>query len=328
MADKQMEGDNQRRRARARLAREEGRKPSEAGGTLGASKQPLHEEHAHRSGPPPAGAHKPVPHDPANRVRTRPAPEWPHSVERIIGAEDDTEGARIRYRDLVTDVGRRLDLSFDEARLACEATITVLARALPDGDRQRFLSALPDELHDDYPVELAPSPVDLAGFLGQVATIVHRPPEQARYRAQAVVGGLDDRDRGLLDSVALPDYLTDLRAPLPAGGGVVDPAGGVPPLTDEELAEALARLPLWSGDHRALTRTVVLPPENLERVLGRLAALKRELGRGPDIVRDAEDSATLVVRTSSVDAVTALDVGLARSVDAAVEEAGAGMSAG
>lgn len=58
-----MEGDNERRRALARQARAEGRQPSEAGVTLGASKQVEHVERAHRDGPPPAGPHKPRPED-------------------------------------------------------------------------------------------------------------------------------------------------------------------------------------------------------------------------------------------------------------------------
>jgi len=36
---KQMEGDNKQRRAKAKRARDEGKKPSEVGGTMGASKQ-------------------------------------------------------------------------------------------------------------------------------------------------------------------------------------------------------------------------------------------------------------------------------------------------
>lgn len=39
---KQMEGDNRQRRQRAREAREEGTAPSEAGVTLGGSKQDFH----------------------------------------------------------------------------------------------------------------------------------------------------------------------------------------------------------------------------------------------------------------------------------------------
>ena len=48
------------------------------------------------------------------------------------------------------------------------------------------------------------------------------------------------------------------------------------------------------------------------------------LGR---IGRPEEGTATLVVRTNRVDAVTALDVELAHRVDAAIEEAGAGLDA-
>lgn len=39
MGGKQMEGDNRERRKLAKAAREEGKKPSEVGATLGASKQ-------------------------------------------------------------------------------------------------------------------------------------------------------------------------------------------------------------------------------------------------------------------------------------------------
>jgi hypothetical protein len=64
MGGKQMEGGNEGRRARARRVREDGRAPSAAGVTLGASKQREHEEHGHRGVPPPAGTHKPVPQRP------------------------------------------------------------------------------------------------------------------------------------------------------------------------------------------------------------------------------------------------------------------------
>ena len=326
MSGKQMEGDNQRRRARARRAREEGRAPGEAGVTLGASKQREHEEHAHRTGPPPAGTHKPVPHDRDEGGPARPAPEWPRSPDRLVGAEPDTADG-IRYHDLVADVSRRVGISFDQARLACEATVAVLARVLPGSDRERFLGSLPGELHDDD-VVLAHSPADLTGFLDEVAAIVHRPLEQARYRAQAAVSALWERDRELVESLAWPHYLDDLKVTPPAGGGIVAPTGGVPPLTPDELTAALATLPRWAGSRRSLVRTIALPPENLERVLRRLAGLKRELGRGPHIARDDEGTATLVLRTNSVDAVTTLDVQLAHRVDAAIDEAGAGMNAG
>jgi pterin-4a-carbinolamine dehydratase len=124
----------------------------------------------------------------------------------------------------------------------------------------------------------------------------------------------------------MPSYVEELLAPLPVGGGVVGIDGGTPPLTEDELRAALAGLPLWSGDRRALVRTIALPAGNLERVLGRLADLKRELGRGPRIARDGDGSATLTVRTTHAGAVTTMDIELAHRVDAEIDEAGAGMA--
>ncbi|MGW4502979.1 DUF2267 domain-containing protein, partial [Micromonospora sp. NPDC004336] len=52
---KQMEGDNQRRRALARQARERGMQASETGASLSAGKQLTHLDRGRRAGPPPAG---------------------------------------------------------------------------------------------------------------------------------------------------------------------------------------------------------------------------------------------------------------------------------
>jgi pterin-4a-carbinolamine dehydratase len=326
MGGKQMEGDNQRRRALARRARAEGLAPSEAGVTLGASKQPEHTDHSQRQGPPPAGPHKPMPHNPGQGIPPRPGRPWPRWDPEAVGVEPNSPGW-IRYRDLVNEVGRRADLDFDHARLATEATTTVVARALDKEHRRQFLDAVPTELHDDFAINVPYNPENLNGFLNQVGTIVHREHDQARYQAQAVLSTMAEQDHDLLESLELPDYIRELTAPPPIGGGIVGiPPGGVPPLTDEELRDALTRLPLWSGDHRALIREIVLPPENLDRVLQRLAQLRQEVGRAPHIGRQGPDTATLVVRTTSVDAVTRLDIELAHRVDAAIIEAGAGMA--
>jgi pterin-4a-carbinolamine dehydratase len=328
MGGKQMEGDNQRRRALARRAREEGRAPSEAGVTLGASKQPEHTERSDRAGPPAAGPHKPVPHGPTPPTPARQSPPWPKWNPEEVGVEPNSPGW-IRYRDLVNEVGRRADLDFDHARLAAEATTTVLARALHDKSRRDFLGGVPTELHDDYAINVPYAPLDLNGFLIQVSTMVHRERNEARYQAQTVLSTMCEQDHDLFDSLEMPDYVHELMTPPPIGGGVVGTANrGVPPLTDEELREALRRLPLWSGDHHALMRTIVLPPENLDRVLQRLALLRDEVGRAPHIGRLGPDTARLVVRTTSVDAVTRLDADLAHRVDAAIFEAGAGMAFG
>jgi hypothetical protein len=342
MSGKQKEGDNQRRRARARRARQEGETPSEAGVTLGAAKQREHEESARRDGPVPAGTRKQVPRDPDEGSPPAPAPQWPRHRPRPAEAEPG-----VHYRELVAGVGASTGLDFDTARLACQATVTVLLRCLGDEARERVLRRVPAELHDDYPgsgcahpgergaCSPPPNPGsgcarpgergDLAGFVDQVATIVRRPPDQARYQAQAALSAMRDQDPDLIDSIGVPDYLGDLLTPPPTGGGLVSATGGTPPLTGNELRAALAALPLWSGDHYALVRTLALPPGNMDRVLSRMEGLKRELGRGPRIARDGDGSATLTVRTTSAGAVTALDVELAHRVDAAVEEAGAGM---
>ena len=72
---KEMEGDNRKRRALARAAREEGHRASEAGVSLGSSKQRRHAEHAERAeqdGPPPDGANKPGHAHLARRNRPNP----------------------------------------------------------------------------------------------------------------------------------------------------------------------------------------------------------------------------------------------------------------
>lgn len=327
MSGKQMEGDNQRRRTLARQARQRGRRPSEVGATLGADKQLESLDRDRRDGPPPAGGHKP------SSDRGGPATAPPTSAERPGPLPDDqvgtttTEVAVLAYRDLVSDVGRRAGVDFEQARAAAGATVTVLAQALHSEDRRRLLDAVPGQLCDERSLASAARRRDLAGFLDEVARLTHRSPEQARYQAQATLSALAERDRGLIESLDLPGDLRELLGPPTAGGGLVDSVGATAALTDDELRDALARLPYWSGDRRQMTRGIELPPENLDRVLGRLARLRPDTGRGPTIGRISPGRAVLTVRTRSLDAVTALDVALAHQIDEAINEVGAGMAA-
>jgi pterin-4a-carbinolamine dehydratase len=300
--------------------------PSQAGVTLGASKQPEHEEHAHRVGPPPAGPRKPVPTTPMPSTPPRPRQPWPKWQPGEVGVTVENP-SWIRYRDLVNEICRRTDLDFGHARLAAEATTTVVARLLDGKNRRAFLEGVPAELHDDYAINVPYAPLGLNGFLNQVGRIVHRDRDQARYQAQAVLSTMTEQDHDLMESVELPDYLRDLTKPTPTGGGLVaGPTGQIAPLTDDELREALARLPLWHGDRRVILRSIELPPGNLDRVLERLAHLRQEVGRAPHIGRQSPSVANLALRTNSVNAVTRLDIDLAHAVDAAVVEAGAGMA--
>ncbi|WP_326564099.1 DUF2267 domain-containing protein [Micromonospora peucetia] len=323
---KQMEGDNQRRRALARQARERGMQASETGASLSASKQLTHLEQGKRAGPPQAGSrHKP------DSTRGGPAPppagvpESPRPLPDRPGAPD---GTPIGYHALVDDVVRRTGADFRTAKVGVESTVLVLAWALGEAERRRLLSAVPSKLHDVVPVDGIERHQDLPGFLAEVGRISGRTPEQARYQAEATVAALADHDGDLIESLHVPDGLRDLLEPPPAGGGVVGAVSATPPLDDADLREALSGLPYWSGDGESLSRTVQLPADNLDRVLDRIDRLRQETGRGPRIGRADPTTAVLTVRSRQAGAVTAMDVDLAHAVDDAIDEAGAGMAAG
>ncbi|MEU4371724.1 DUF2267 domain-containing protein [Micromonospora chersina] len=321
---KQMEGDNQRRRALARDARERGLRPSQTGASLSASKQITSLDQRERSGPPPAGRHKP------DTTRGGPAPPPAAVAERPRPLPDERPAGvtTMGYRDLVDDVSRRAGVDFSTAKVAAEATVLALARALDEAERERLLEAVPVKLHDVVPVDGIERRQDLPGFLAEVGRRSRLTPEQARYQAQATLAALADADGDLVESLRVPDGLRDLLAPPVAGGGLVGATSAAAPLDEQELRDALAQLPYWSSDRQSLVRTIELPAGNLDRVLDRLDQLRGETGRGPQIGRPDQDSAVLTVRSQQVDGVTAVDVDLARRVDDAIDEAGAGMAAG
>ncbi len=216
---KQMEGDNQRRRALARQARERGRQASDTGASLSASKQLTHLDRGKRDGPPPAGRHKPD----STRGGPKPTPAAPTTTPAARPrAERGRSGAPgavgVGYRELVDDVGRRAGVDFRTAKVGAEATVLVLAWALDQAARERLLEAVPVSLHDVVPVDGIERHDDLPGFLTEVARLSGRTPEQARYQAQATLAALAARDGDLVDSLRVPDGLRDLLGPA-AGGG-------------------------------------------------------------------------------------------------------------
>ncbi|TQS43478.1 DUF2267 domain-containing protein [Cryptosporangium phraense] len=208
---KEMEGDNRKRRALAREAREEGRSPSESGATLGSSKQREHIRTGRRDGPPPAGPHKPGPQAPVERGR--PEDGEPATARDSGGGESATpdEGAlRLRYREVVGGAAERAGVEFDDAKRAARAAIAVLAGVLGPADRRRLLAALPAELTDG-PRFLAPTPPAAeADFVRALALLAGCEPEQALRRAQAVFAAINHEDPDLLRALDVPDGLDDL----------------------------------------------------------------------------------------------------------------------
>ncbi|MEV6844439.1 DUF2267 domain-containing protein [Actinoplanes sp. NPDC051411] len=313
---KEMEGDNQKRRQLARAAREQGLSAGAAGVSLGGSKQREHAEHARRQGPPDAGTHKPGPQAARPRHDSEPAAERPSRAPQDLDPGTDPGAPRLRYRELVSSAAAWAALSFGEARDAARATVTVLAGMLGEEHAGLLRDAMPAELLDEP--DAASGPVADDDFVGEVARRSGIPPEQARVRAEAVFAAIADQTPGLLGALDLPAGAAELvGAPVP-GGGLVGPGGHSAPLDDEELREALDQLPDWTGDRRALERTVVLPPDELDRVLARLDRIKQEAGRGPHISRPDPQTAVLTVRTTKASAVTAADITLARRVDEAI----------
>jgi uncharacterized protein (DUF2267 family) len=314
VSNRQMEGDNQRRRTLAREARERGSSASQDGVSLGSSKQIG------------AGGHTPGVTPPAS---AGPPPTRPGPTPDRLGTAPPNDPLSRRYREVLGEVGRRIGLGSEDARSAAEATVAVTAEMLGTDDRRRFLDRLPPELHDGVEVRATG---ELGDFLAEVGRISDREPEVARIQAQAVLSVLADEDRELMESLRLPDAVRDLLQPPPAGGGlpgpdgVVGPGGPGAPLTDDQLRAALAELPYWTGTRAALRRTITLPAGNLDRVLDRIEGLRGEAGRVPAIVRDDRENATLVLRNASLNAATSRDVEFAHRVDAAIDEAGAGMA--
>jgi 4a-hydroxytetrahydrobiopterin dehydratase len=89
-----------------------------------------------------------------------------------------------------------------------------------------------------------------------------------------------------------------------------------PRLSPEELAAALPRLPLWSGDGDALRRTVDLPSfRDAVAAIDAIADVAEEMDHHPDIDLRWR-TLHLTLASHSAGGVTELDLELARRIDA------------
>ncbi|NEE01922.1 DUF2267 domain-containing protein [Phytoactinopolyspora halotolerans] len=233
----------------------------------------------------------------------------------------------VEYQELLTAVSRNLGLDTPQARTLTRATLAVLARVLDQDGRDRLYHGLPGEFREDLPAGEPVRHWDDATFVRAVAMVTEQPPEDVPLRVQTVLSSLAEQDPELVRSLHLPDAIRPLFADPGPGGGITGATGHEAPLTDDEVDDALRRLPYWTGDATALRRTIELPPENLDAVLAGLSELRGEFGSTPHVDRDGS-SAELVIQTASVGAVTARDVELARRVDERIDEAGAGIAPG
>jgi uncharacterized protein (DUF2267 family) len=232
----------------------------------------------------------------------------------------------IGYEEFIEAVSRSVGIDHQSTRRVAQATFATLGETLDDTGRQRLAAAIPPLFRQYLPRRTGRQDWDLPALVREMAQRGRQPPEQARVRAQAVLATLAEHEPSLPSELSLPDDIRGLFTPPEIGGGVTGATGHLAPLTPEEVDAALRRLPDWEGDTNGLRRTILLPPDSLDRVLDRIENLRRDLGGGVYTRRD-DGNAEVTVKTAAVDAVTAPDVDIATSIDSLIAEFGAGMSA-
>ena len=91
----------------------------------------------------------------------------------------------------------------------------------------------------------------------------------------------------------------------------------MPRLSDDEVRDALAHIPLWTGDADRITRTVGLAPGEGDELRAAVMAVADAMDHHPVI--DVEGNAmTFTVWTHSEGGVTKKDLDLADRIDAVV----------
>jgi pterin-4a-carbinolamine dehydratase/uncharacterized protein (DUF2267 family) len=233
------------------------------------------------------------------------------------------------HREFLEAIAARAGLERpDAAKLPAESVLVCVARRLDDPGRTTLASSLPTQL-----AELVRGSAPLrrdegegkTPFLETVASELDTSPERARFMAQAVLSTLVDEDASTAGAVRsqLPKDFEDLFA-APGDGPPPDRAASAAlpeptDLTEEEVAAALASLPGWTGDVRALERTVVLPPGIGQELSDRIAGVERAMNHHA-VVEQRPDGTTFRVWTHARGVVTDLDVELARRISEVIEE--------
>jgi len=233
----------------------------------------------------------------------------------------------LAHRELLAAIAARAGLDPpDAARQPAEVILVAVAGRLDDMGREALEQTLPNQLsrlvHGSAPLN---PPESKAAFLQTVASDLDTSPERARVLSQAVLSALADQDATTAETVRgqLPEDFGDLFT-APGEGPPPDRAAtaALPEPTDltaDEVAEALDSLPSWSGDVRALERTVVLPPGVGQEIRDRIGRVEQAMNHHA-VIEEAPDGTTFRVWTHARGVVTDLDVELARRISEIIEE--------
>lgn len=233
----------------------------------------------------------------------------------------------IIHEPLVEKVAAQARLAdTDEAARVVKVTIAALAHQLEMPQRQRLRQELPGPERDAALVIVPPAGGGARELAIEIGHNLETPPERARYLAQTVLSEISEADPDLAHELrdGLPSDCTSLfRAPEPYPERMYATAEAPAPLTAGELDAELRRRPQWSGTLQHLTRTVGLPADRIAPLLNQVDRDCRDLNHRCDHEQTG-GGITFVLRTRSVDAVTALDLELADRIDAAVSAVGSG----
>lgn len=234
----------------------------------------------------------------------------------------------LAHRELLADIAARAGLDPpDAAKQPAEVILVGIAGRLDGTGREALGQTLPNQLsrlvQGSAPLH---RPESSTAFLHTVAADLETSPERARVLTQAVLSALADEDATTAETVRsqLPEDFGELFA-APGDGPPPDRAAtaALPEPTDltaEEVAEALASLPGWTGDVRALERTVVLPPGIGQELRDRIARVEHEMNHHA-VVEEQPDGTTFRVWTHARGVVTDLDVALAHRISEVIEGA-------
>lgn len=238
-----------------------------------------------------------------------------------------------QYQEFVDGIQRRAKLSTaQEAGRSAVHVVEVLAARLDGIDREQLRTGMPGAIRDT--VRWDRNSVvsrDQATLIGEVAELDGRSPEQARIVTQAVLSRIADDNPSLAYTLQhrLPDDHQELfvapgHGPPPelAAAGADDRPR---PLDDDELTRALAQLVGWAGDSGRISRTISLPQDRWTPLLNQVEAAQQELSHHAKIEkRQDQDELVFSLCTRSLDAVTELDLQLARRIDEAISRVGSG----
>jgi pterin-4a-carbinolamine dehydratase/uncharacterized protein (DUF2267 family) len=235
----------------------------------------------------------------------------------------------VAHREFLEAVADRAGLdSPSAAKRPAESVLVGVARRLDDTGREALGSMLPTQLAT-LVRESAPLRQDEGKgkepFLRTVASQLDASPERARFLAQAVLSALADQDARTAETVRsqVPEDFLDLFA-APGDGPPPDRAAsaavpGPTDLTADEVAAALAALPGWTGDVRALERIVGLPPDDVGQELrDRIARVEQEMNHHA-VVEERVDGTAFRVWTHARGVVTDLDIELARRISEIID---------